>query len=152
MIGCVPKTTSRWGLRNWTLSQPWKSKQVRSILFRDTSDVLSEARRTTTKNSHRIRALSCCSREALYPSNYEREMQSSGTAAQQEEYASNKHDTNRHLAAGGGPRDEPKQGVLSLLAADGNNLLWPINTQCTRYAASLSNNTERRRFMPIYSH
>ena len=150
MIGCVPKTTSRWGLRNWTLSQPWKSKQVRSILFRDTSDVLSEARRTTTKNSHRIRALSCCSREALYQSNYEREMQSSGTAAQQEEYASNKHDTNRHLAAGGRPEMSLSKGDLSLLAADCNNLLGPINAQCIRYAASLSNTTKRRRFMPIY--
>jgi hypothetical protein len=50
-------------------------------------------------------------------------MQSSGTAAQQEGYASNKHDTNRHLAAGGRLEMSLSRGVLSLLAADCNNLL-----------------------------
>lgn len=95
-----PALEVKTGAINLVSRQPWNS-----------ADVLSEARRTTTKNSHRIRALSCCSREALYQSNYEREMQSSGTAAQQEEYASNKHDTNRHLAAGGRPEMSLSKGI-----------------------------------------
>ena len=67
-----PALEVKTGAINLVSRQPWNS-----------ADVLSEARRTTTKNSHRIRALSCCSREALYQSNYEGEGKA---VAQQEEY------------------------------------------------------------------
>ena len=154
MIGCVPKTTSRWGPRNWTLSQPWKSKQVRSILFRDNLGTRRTSYRKRAGQQPRILTgfVRCPAAAEKRCINLIMKERCKAVAQQhsRRNMPQTKHDTNRHLAAGGRPEMSLSKGDLSLLAADWNNLLGPINAQCIRYAASLSNTTKRRRFMPIY--